>query len=526
MIKSLQQASLLDILPSNLIADKKIYAAAESLNLELKKVIGKTKLVLHLPRLDELPDEVLDSLAYQYHCDFWEEGLSREAKCNLIRNSIAWHRIKGTPAAVEQLLSNIFNEVKLEEWFNYAEGEGKPYRFRVRLGGFKQEVDEEYILRMINAGKNLRSHLDWIEIDLTEKEYDDEKEEWVYPERNVLMHYLTFANSFSNWRNVPFQSIDGDECNILLSVLTGQGGAIDVAADYTIKDGILLPNAAITSTHSAIREVPSELLPLPLWIVDILAPSYSAIRVATKTSSHKTLTINLAPPDGGMINLHQGHALIGSKVKTLNIETPKGEALHYFTSLIESLNARREIDTIFENPPPEITGITKSSYNRLYAASRNNIRALRYLHLPTPNDALAGLYAAIQTFQNARREIPSSTENIPEWLVDIKNNQAGISIGTKLKRQASKILELDSLDDEQTEITTAIVAEGGRVRSIELETPKDGNSELFVTTQQVKNNAATIKADSTQLQKLLYDFEGDAFGDMSTTLLLAIREKK
>ena len=70
-MKSTKEFSLLDILPQNISADKKMYAAAQALDLELQRLSAEAKLVLHLPRLAELPHEVLDTLAWQFHVDFY-----------------------------------------------------------------------------------------------------------------------------------------------------------------------------------------------------------------------------------------------------------------------------------------------------------------------------------------------------------------------------------------------------------------------------------------------------------------------
>ena len=95
MIKGLENISLLDILPENLSADKKINAAAKALDAELQKLTRDTAEAILLARLDELPEDVLDLLAWQWHVDFYEPlGMDAETKRKLIKNSIAWHRIK------------------------------------------------------------------------------------------------------------------------------------------------------------------------------------------------------------------------------------------------------------------------------------------------------------------------------------------------------------------------------------------------------------------------------------------------
>jgi len=70
MLKDIQSVSLLDILPGNLLEDAQVYAAAKSLDDELQRVTMACREVLHLPRLDELPEAVLDLLAWQWHVDF------------------------------------------------------------------------------------------------------------------------------------------------------------------------------------------------------------------------------------------------------------------------------------------------------------------------------------------------------------------------------------------------------------------------------------------------------------------------
>lgn len=171
MIRDIQKISLLDVLPPSILNDKKINAAAQALDVELQKLSGVVPEVLHIPRLDELPEKVLDLLAWHYHCDFYEPvGMSIETKRNLIRESIAWHRIKGTPAAVEKLARIVFKDAHVEEWFEY---DGEPYRFKVAAKGLSYTGDEAAtFFRMVEAAKNERSWLDNILFDLSEEHPD------------------------------------------------------------------------------------------------------------------------------------------------------------------------------------------------------------------------------------------------------------------------------------------------------------------------------------------------------------------
>ncbi len=165
MIKSLTGISLIDLLPDNLLADEQIHAAAKALDGELQKTSGDCKEVIHLARLDELPEKVLDLLAWQWHVDFYEPiGLDVQTKRNLIRQSIEQHRRKGTPWAVEKGLNIVFNKkAAVHEWNNY---DGEPYHFRVEVGTKKPANNDDIKMAYssIRHSKNVRSVLDSLNV--------------------------------------------------------------------------------------------------------------------------------------------------------------------------------------------------------------------------------------------------------------------------------------------------------------------------------------------------------------------------
>lgn len=169
----LKNISLLDILPESIRHDEKVIAVAKSLDVELQKLSNQTKLPLHLPRLDELPHEVLDRLAWQYHADFYQpENMSLETKRLLIREVLHQHYKLGTKFAVEKLLNTLSRGAKVTEWWNY-EG-GKPYHFKINLKGLKDlEDDGERIMQAIEVAKSLRDTIDDFNFDLS-KEHPDE----------------------------------------------------------------------------------------------------------------------------------------------------------------------------------------------------------------------------------------------------------------------------------------------------------------------------------------------------------------
>lgn len=172
MDKNIENIHLLDILPPNLQKSSKVSAAAQALDGELKAVTMAIAECLILPRLDELPESVLDLLAWQWHVDFYEPvGLNIIKKRELIRQSIAWHRHKGTPWAVEQVVTAAVADATIHEWFEYG---GEPGMFRIETGGFKSENTFKDLIQAIHVAKNTRSHLDRIIINGNKNKFEDE----------------------------------------------------------------------------------------------------------------------------------------------------------------------------------------------------------------------------------------------------------------------------------------------------------------------------------------------------------------
>lgn len=155
----LQDASLQQILPPSIAYDKTVQNIVQAINEKLLLIDRQTELILLLPRLDELPETLVDELAWQYHVDFYDYTADINKKRALVRNAIAWHRYKGTPAAVEEVCTAVFKSAKVYEWFQYG---GEPYHFQVRL--IEEGVPDEKVIdnleRAIKVTKNTRSWLD------------------------------------------------------------------------------------------------------------------------------------------------------------------------------------------------------------------------------------------------------------------------------------------------------------------------------------------------------------------------------
>ena len=159
---NLENINLIDLQTTYMQNDLVTRAICEVLNPIFKELANETKLAFFYGRIDELDHNILDELAWQFKVDFYSVDYPLNVKRNLIKNAKKIHKTRGTPAAVENLLSSIFGKATLYEWFEYG---GEPYFFKVKV-----EVEnninlllEKFEESLVNV-KNCRSHLEKIEI--------------------------------------------------------------------------------------------------------------------------------------------------------------------------------------------------------------------------------------------------------------------------------------------------------------------------------------------------------------------------
>lgn len=109
--------------------------------------------------IDVMKPDLLDHLAYQLHVDSYEATDSIEVKRQLIKQSIAIHKHKGTVFAVKTAIAAVFEQANLNEWFEYG---GEPYHFKVDeiTAPLRGDKDVTRLVNLINESKNVRS---WLE---------------------------------------------------------------------------------------------------------------------------------------------------------------------------------------------------------------------------------------------------------------------------------------------------------------------------------------------------------------------------
>lgn len=159
-MRNLSDLLLTDVLPSSIAGDEQVRNIAAAVQAKLQSINSQIELILLLPRLDELPEALVDELAWQYHVDFYDYLLPVDKKRALVRQAIDWHRRKGTPGAIIDAVTSVYGNCLLEEWWEYG---GEPYHFRVKTTLYAEDDAKRQFLKareFILQLKNTRSWLD------------------------------------------------------------------------------------------------------------------------------------------------------------------------------------------------------------------------------------------------------------------------------------------------------------------------------------------------------------------------------
>ena len=150
-----------DILPGNLMKDPAAQAFSFALREGTRLLNRYTQLCYVYCSIDTAPNDVLDLLAKELRTQYYSDDLELDVKRGLVRNTLIWYMTAGTPAAVEELVSIVFGEGEVSEWFEYG---GKPYWFKIKTNAILTEDINTFFSNMIRKVKNTRSHIEAIEI--------------------------------------------------------------------------------------------------------------------------------------------------------------------------------------------------------------------------------------------------------------------------------------------------------------------------------------------------------------------------
>lgn len=163
-MRNLHELSLNDIAPGSLLYDRSVKAMVRSIDSGLRDATKCIKNISIIPRIKEIADSALiDQLAWHFHVDFYDPTLPLEVRRELVLKSLDWHSRKGVPQLIEDVVSTVFSQGKIQEWFEYG---GEPHFFRIRTTAPLRTVEEyRYFFVVLETVKRKSSWLDRIVIE-------------------------------------------------------------------------------------------------------------------------------------------------------------------------------------------------------------------------------------------------------------------------------------------------------------------------------------------------------------------------
>ena len=153
-----------EFLPQFMQQDKTALGFAYALDRQLKKIIMKIADLKVYSDIDNLPEQLLDELAWQFNIPEYNLSYSIDVKRTLVKTCIETHRHRGTVSAVEKVITDIFGEGWVEEWFEYG-GEAGYFKIHTTNSAVTDEMVDEFE-RVLSTTQNIRSWLEQVIVEM------------------------------------------------------------------------------------------------------------------------------------------------------------------------------------------------------------------------------------------------------------------------------------------------------------------------------------------------------------------------
>lgn len=159
-MSNLSTGELINMFPYALSGDDRIVTLAAVVAKAMMKLYGDNNRLLIFSMIDNLDGNILDVLAKDFKVEWWDYNASVEEKRAVFKTHFDIHRRLGTPGAIKDAISSIYDSAEIVEWFQYS---GLPFHYKINIelgNGFIDYNKFDQVLRSISIYTNLRSVLD------------------------------------------------------------------------------------------------------------------------------------------------------------------------------------------------------------------------------------------------------------------------------------------------------------------------------------------------------------------------------
>lgn len=113
-------------------------------------------------RIDELPDALLDTIAYDLKVDWWDADAPLDVKRRVLLSAWTVKRGLGSVGAVNRAIGDVYEGASVQDWYDYG---GKPYHYRLQVDLGETAGGIEVLEKLRRQSKyyvNARSVLDGV----------------------------------------------------------------------------------------------------------------------------------------------------------------------------------------------------------------------------------------------------------------------------------------------------------------------------------------------------------------------------
>lgn len=121
---ALRDAMLTDALPQIIGKEPWAKALAYAVNRQMRKLLDYADRVMIFANISSMSDTILDILAMELRLPYYDQSYSTAIKRELIRGALAYWAHTGTTGSLMTILTDIFGDAEIEEWYEYGSTHG------------------------------------------------------------------------------------------------------------------------------------------------------------------------------------------------------------------------------------------------------------------------------------------------------------------------------------------------------------------------------------------------------------------
>jgi len=157
-----EDGEFLELMPSLFKEKADVAAISYAFKMAVASLLIDQKRTYLFSDIDSATEEILDLMALELNAPYYSEDLDIDTKRNLVRNAIIFQSKAGTKKAVQDLVTLLFGQDEIVEWYDFPDGPGTPGTFDITTSAHITPDVYEQFAKTIENVKNESSHMRYV----------------------------------------------------------------------------------------------------------------------------------------------------------------------------------------------------------------------------------------------------------------------------------------------------------------------------------------------------------------------------